>query len=132
MVQVVAALIWQGDRFLICRRPENKTRALLWEFVGGKVEKGESKAQALVRECMEELDVLVEVGGEFMTVVHEYPDMTVELTLFHARIQEGCVRMKEHAGVCFITPDEIPRFDFCPADVEILACLQSGAGYPDF
>lgn len=132
MVQVVAALIWQGDRFLICRRPENKTRALLWEFVGGKVEKGESKAQALVRECMEELDVLIEVGEEFMTVVHEYPDTTVELTLLHARIQEGCVRMKEHTGACFITPDEIPRFDFCPADVEILARLQSGAGHPDF
>ena len=57
MVEVVAALIWDNGKFMICRRPQNKARALLWEFVGGKVEPGETKEQALIRECCEELAV---------------------------------------------------------------------------
>ncbi len=126
MVQVSAALIWQGDRFLICRRPENKARALLWEFVGGKVEPGETGAQALVRECQEELDILVEPGPVLMQVTHAYPDLTVQLTLYHARIAQGTPRLLEHAGICWITPQEIPGFAFCPADEPILARLQNG------
>jgi 8-oxo-dGTP diphosphatase len=57
MMEVVAALIWQGDKFMICQRPAHKARGLLWEFVGGKVEPGETKEQALIRECREELAV---------------------------------------------------------------------------
>ena len=53
MTEVVAALIWGKDKFMICQRPVNKARALLWEFVGGKVESGETKEQALIRECLE-------------------------------------------------------------------------------
>lgn len=53
MIEVVAALIWQGDKFMICQRPAQKARGLLWEFVGGKVESGETKKQALIRECRE-------------------------------------------------------------------------------
>ena len=89
MIEVVAALIWDGDRFLICQRPKNKARGLLWEYVGGKVEPGETKQEALIRECREELDVTITVGDVFMDVVHEYPDITVHLTLFHASIAEG-------------------------------------------
>ena len=88
MTQVVAALIWQGDRFLICRRPAHKARGLLWEFVGGKVEPGETKQQALIRECREELAVTVAVGEQFMELTHVYPDLTVHLTLFHASITD--------------------------------------------
>ena len=73
MVEVVAALIWDGNRFMICQRPASKARALLWEFVGGKVEKGETKEQALVRECSEELNVTLSVGDAFMDVTHVYP-----------------------------------------------------------
>ena len=70
--QVAAALIWQGDRFMICRRPANKGNALLWEFVGGKLEPGETHQQALIRECREELGITVEVGDEFCDVYHQY------------------------------------------------------------
>jgi len=84
MVEVVAALIWDQDKFMICQRPANKARGLLWEFVGGKVESGETKEQALIRECHEELAITLNVGEVFMDVVHEYPDLTVHLTLFHA------------------------------------------------
>ena len=74
MLEVVAALIWDKDKFLICQRSANKARALLWEFVGGKVEQGETKEQALIRECKEELNIVLNVGDVFMEVVHEYPD----------------------------------------------------------
>ena len=128
MTQVVAALIRQNNRFLICRRPAHKTRGLLWEFVGGKVEKGETKQQALMRECMEELAVKVRVGDVYMQLVHEYPDMTVELTLFNAAIVEGEPQLLEHSEIRYISVDEIDRFDFCPADVEILAKLKADFG----
>lgn len=120
MTEVVAALIWDGDRFLICRRPANKARALLWEFVGGKTEPGESLAEALIRECREELDIRVHVGEIYMQVIHEYPDITIRLTLFHCSIAEGTPKLLEHAALDWITPAQIPEFDFCPADYEIL------------
>ena len=128
MVQVVAALIWEGERFLICQRPAHKARGLLWEFVGGKVEPGETKQQALQRECREELDVLVSVGDVFMEVDHVYPDLSVHLTLFHGAIAEGTPKMLEHADIRWILPEEIPGYDFCPADVEILKEIQKRHG----
>ncbi|MBO4933077.1 MAG: (deoxy)nucleoside triphosphate pyrophosphohydrolase [Clostridia bacterium] len=124
MVEVVAALIRDGDRFMICQRPEGKKRALLWEFVGGKVESGETKEAALIRECMEELAVTVAPQEIFMDVTHEYPDITVHLTLFNAVITEGVPQKLEHNDIRFITVDEIPQYDFCPADVEILAKIK--------
>ena len=120
MVEVVAALIWQGDRFMICQRPSHKARGLLWEFVGGKVEEGESKEQALIRECREELDITLSVDDIFMDVVHEYPDITVHLTLFNARIAEGVPKKIEHNDIQWITHHEIGNYNFCPADKEIL------------
>lgn len=126
MTEVVGAFIRDHDRFLICQRPANKARALLWEFVGGKVESGETKAQALIRECREELAVTVAVGDVFMEVLHEYPDMTVHLTLFHAEIAEGTPQRLEHNDIRWITVREIPEYAFCPADTDILARLQGG------
>lgn len=120
MTEVVAAIIWDNDKFMICQRPANKARALLWEFVGGKVEPGESKEQALVRECREELAVTVSVGEAFADVVHEYPDITVRLTLFNAAISEGVPQKLEHNDIKWITAAEISQYDFCPADKEIL------------
>ncbi len=120
MVEVVAALIWEQERFLICQRPAHKARGLLWEFVGGKVEAGETKEQALIRECQEELAVRLSVGEVFMDVIHEYPDITVHLTLFHASIAEGVPQKLEHNDIRWITPREIPAYSFCPADEEIL------------
>ena len=120
MTEVVAALVWENGKFMICQRPAHKARGLLWEFVGGKVEKGETKEEALIRECHEELDVTVAVEDIFMDVVHEYPDLTVHLTLFNSRIAEGVPKLLEHNDIKWITPQEIGKFDFCPADEEIL------------
>ena len=128
ITEVVAALIWQGEQFMICQRPAHKARGLLWEFVGGKVEPGETKEQALIRECREELAVTVSVGEIFMDVIHEYPDLTVHLTLFNAEIAEGKPQMLEHNDIRWITSREIPDYDFCPADVEILSEIRRRAG----
>ena len=120
MTEVVAALVWDDDKFMICQRPAHKKRGLLWEFVGGKVEAGESKDAALIRECREELDVEVEVKDIFMDVVHNYPDLLVHLTLFNSTIKEGTPKLLEHKDIKWITPEEIGDFEFCPADEEIL------------
>ena len=120
ITEVVAALIWDENRFMICQCPAHKARGLLWEFVGGKVEAGETKEQALIRECREELAVTLSVGEVFMDVVHEYPDLLVHLTLFHASIAEGVPQKLEHNDIKWITPREIPDYEFCPADEEIL------------
>ena len=120
MTEVVAALIWDRNKFMICQRPAHKARGLLWEFVGGKVESGETKEQALIRECKEELAVTLSVGDVFMDVVHEYPDLMVHLTLFNASIDEGVPQKLEHNEIKWITPSEIPNYNFCPADEEIL------------
>ena len=124
MTEVVAALIWDENRFLACQRPAHKARGLLWEFVGGKVELGETREQALIRECQEELAVTVAVQDVFVEVDHVYPDLTVHLTLFNASIAEGTPQKIEHNDLRWITVDEINQYEFCPADEEILRRLK--------
>ena len=124
MTDVVAALIWDGPRFMICQRPAHKARGLLWEFVGGKTEPGETMEEALVRECREELDITVSVGDIFTQVIHEYPDIHIRLTLFHCAITQGTPNLLEHHDLKWILPRQIPEFDFCPADKDILALIR--------
>ena len=124
-VEVVAALVWDKDKFMICQRPAHKARGMLWEFVGGKVEPGETKEQALIRECQEELAITLSVGEVFMDVVHEYPDLTVHLTLFNAAILSGTPQKLEHNDIRWITVDEIDQYTFCPADEVILDKLKA-------
>lgn len=124
MTEVVAALIWDGDRFLACQRPAHKARGLLWEFAGGKVEPGETKKAALIRECREELGIGLAPGNIFMDVIHEYPDLTVHLTLFNAAIADGEPQKLEHNDLRWITVGEIDDYDFCPADEAILDAIR--------
>lgn len=127
-VDVVAALIWDEDKFLICQRPAHKARGLLWEFVGGKVEPGETMPQALCRECREELGIQVAVDREFYRLIHEYPDLRIRLTLFHCRIICGTPTLLEHQALAWIHPGQIDDYAFCPADVEILEQLRRRYG----
>lgn len=127
MTEVVAAFIRKDGKFLICQRPAHKARGLLWEFVGGKVEKGESKEQALKRECREELNIQISVGEQFAEVTHGYSDITVHLTLFNASIASGEPQLLEHNAIKWISPSEIPDYRFCPADkvfLDLIAALQ--------
>ena len=131
MTDVVAALIWDQGKFMICQRPAHKARGLLWEFVGGKTEAGESMEEALIRECREELDITVAVGDIFTQVVHEYPDILIRLTLFNCTVAQGTPKLLEHNDLKWIAPAEIPNFDFCPADKDILALIRQRAGLID-
>ncbi len=123
VTEVVAALIWNGDKFMICQRPATKKRALLWEFVGGKVEPGETRQDALVRECREELAITVSVGSLFTEVVHEYPDITIRLCLYRCTVADGTPQLLEHVDLKWIASEEIPQYDFCPADETILKMI---------
>ena len=118
-IEVVAALLWQGDRFLLCQRPVQKKRGMQWEFVGGKVEPGETKQQALIRECREELDITICVEQEFMQLIHSYPDITIHLTVFHCSIAAGTPKLLEHSAMQWVTPEKAKEFELCPADREI-------------
>jgi len=119
-IDVVAALVRDGERFMICKRPQNKARGGLWEFPGGKIEPGETPEEALARELREELDVAAEAGELYLTVEHVYPDVIVELAVYETYIREGTPRLLEHEAIAFITPGEIPEYGFCPADRVIL------------
>lgn len=123
MIEVVAALLRRDDKFLICQRQKDKARPLLWEFPGGKVEMGESKQRALVRECIEELNIIVDVGDIYMQVVHEYPDIKIRLSLLEAVIKTGQLRKKEHKALAWIKREDIPLYEFCPADIDIIKKL---------
>ena len=128
MTEVAAALIWKENRFMICQRPAHKSCGLLWEFVGGKAEPGETLPETLIRECREELGVTVQVGEPFMEVTHQYPDITVHLTLFHASIAQGEPQKLEHNDIRWITTAEVPAYPFCPADKVILERIQAEYG----
>lgn len=125
MTEVVAALIWNNNRFLACQRPAHKARGLMWEFVGGKVEPNETKQQALIRECCEELDITVEPLDIFMELDHVYPDLTIHLTLFNAKISSGRLKLLEHNDFRWLLPNEVDDYPFCPADKEILERIKT-------
>jgi len=126
MLEVVAALIVHedGKRFLLCQRPCHKARGGLWEFLGGKVEKGETKAEALIRECREEIGVTIEPLEEVVDVKHEYPDLTVHLTLIRAQIASGEITLNEHQDARWVTAQEISSFHLCPADAEMVELIR--------
>ena len=126
MIEVVAALIVSEDRkrFLLCQRPAHKARGGLWEFLGGKVEPGETKAQALVRECREELGVVIEPLEEIIAVTHEYPELTVHLTLISARIVSGEMTLLEHQDARWVTAQELEEYALCPADAEMVDLIR--------
>ncbi len=119
-VEVAAAIIVDGGKFLICQRPPRKARGLLWEFPGGKREAGESLRDAAVREIREELGAVIEPLEVLETTSHEYPDLCVNLTLFKSVIRSGEIALFEHNDMRWIRPSEIPEYTFCPADYEFL------------
>lgn len=126
-IEVVAAIIEKDGKILICRRAENKTRALKWEFPGGKIEPGETPEQAVLRECREELNVDLCVKGEFMRVLHSYPDIEIQLTVFRTASIGSDPRCIEHKEIRFVYPSELANFELCPADITVAGKIISEA-----
>ncbi len=123
-LDVVAALIRRGGRFLVCQRPSDKNLSLHWEFPGGKVEPGETHAAALVRECREELAIEVEVGELEIRVHHDYPERSIDLSLYRTVITAGEPRLLEHAAFAWVQVNDMASMPFCPADLVILEHLK--------
>lgn len=130
MLEVTAAVIWRNGRVLICQRPAGKSRGLLWEFPGGKLEPGETAEQCVLRECQEELGVTLTPPQALTVLCHRYPDVTVRLHFFTARIAAGDLTRKEHNAFAWAAPKELAGYPFCPADAEMLTCTDLTAARP--
>lgn len=121
IVEVVGAIIKDGDRYLVGQRAANKSQGGLWEFMGGKIEPGETPEQALARECREELALEIENEHIIDSVVHEYPEKTIRLTLILCSPKSGSVpKALEHQQIRWVTRSEMDALDFAPADRELI------------
>ncbi len=123
-VQVAAGVIWQKGRFLAARRPEGKARAGYWEFPGGKQEPGENIRQTLVRELREELDILCLAVLPWRRVLHEYPDLRVDVHFMHVLEFTGLPKPKDGQILRWITPEEACALPFLPADAPLVGELR--------
>ena len=120
IIEVVGAIIKDNDRYLVGQRAAHKSQGGLWEFMGGKIEPGETPEQALKRECLEELALEIENERIIDSVVHEYPEKTIRLTLIECNPKDGSVpQALEHQGIRWVTVDQMKDVDFCPADEEL-------------
>jgi 8-oxo-dGTP diphosphatase len=125
LVDVSAAFIKRADgRVLLAQRGASKSRPLKWEFVGGKLEAGETGETALVRECREELKVDISVKQPLAVSIEEYPDIKIRLTLYECMISSGEPTLTEHADIRWVLPEEISGFDLCPADRKLIYQLK--------
>lgn len=123
-MQVAAAIIHNSqEQILICKRGPGGSTAYLWEFPGGKKETNESLKECLIRECEEELGVCINVGEVYATTSYDYPENTIDFTFFEASIQFGMLSPTVHEEVLWVHPDELIRFNFCPADNDIIERL---------
>ena len=123
MIQVSAAIIWREGSILICQRGEGGDCSLLWEFPGGKQGAGESAEDCVRRECREELGIELRLGAVFGTAEYTYGGRPFGFTFFQAEIAGGSIRPVVHRDLCWVRPEELEQYDFCPANRDIIRRL---------
>lgn len=124
IIEVVGAIIRDSEKYLVGQRPAHKAQGGLWEFIGGKIEQGETPEDALTRECREELDLEIDDAHVIGSVVHEYPEKTIRLTLLECHPKSGSTpRALEHQAIRWVTLQDMRKMDFCPADTELIEKL---------
>jgi 8-oxo-dGTP diphosphatase len=127
MKRVVAALIFQHRKVLVCQRTRHQVMPLKWEFPGGKIEEGEQPRDALRRELDEELGIQATIGEEIMRMIHEYKNGgSVELRFFVVNAFEGEIVNKIFKEICWATRAELHSYDFLEADMRLLQDLAAG------
>ena len=124
-IQVVAAVLFWKGKVLCVQRAEHKKEyvSLKWEFPGGKVEVGESREEALVREIREELSVDIKVSEFLMTVEHTYPDFHLTMHVFKCVLDQGEITLNEHVALKWLSVDELDQLDWAAADVPVVKSL---------
>ena len=115
-ITVVGAMIEREGKYLITQRKPTATLPLLWEFPGGRVEPGETDAQALARELKEEMDITVEVNEQIMHVQHSYPDYDIDFRVYRCRITGGEIRHLRVHDHRWVAPADLDDYEFPPAD----------------
>ena len=124
-IHVVGAVVIEDGLVLVAQRGTDGSLPGMWEFPGGKIEPGESKQAALVREILEELACTVEVLDEVATTTHEYEFGLVTLTTFYCRLTAGTPQLSEHSTLRWLRPDELGTVEWAPADVPAVAKIQA-------
>ena len=119
MVEVVAGIIYKGDKFLIAQRNLKKSQGGLWEFPGGKLEVGETAAEALKREIKEEFNADIEVDEFVGENVHHYPEKDIKLMFYKARLIGDKIEALEHEDFKWITKEDKDNFEFAGADIKV-------------
>ena len=124
MTRVSAAIINNSDNeILICQRGQGGSCEFLWEFPGGKIEQGESPEECLVRECLEELEIEIEVLDLFEQTKYSYPEREIEFMFFSASLKKGVPTLNVHNSIKWVSPDMLGEYEFCPADVLVVERL---------
>ncbi|WP_425801634.1 (deoxy)nucleoside triphosphate pyrophosphohydrolase [Desulfitobacterium sp. Sab5] len=125
VLEVVALLLIQGEKVLVAQRPKKDRLAYKWEFPGGKIEKGESPEDALIREIQEELGVSIRVLSHFKTIEHLEPPVPLRLYAYFAQLQGGNPVPQEQQNIQWIPFNELLSLDFAPADIPLAQYLVS-------
>jgi 8-oxo-dGTP diphosphatase len=124
-IHVVGAVVVRDGLILCAQRGFDGSLPGLWEFPGGKIEPGETKPEALKREMAEELGVEVEVDDEVNTTTYSYDFGDVTLTTFYCRLLSGAPRLTEHASIQWLSPGDLRRISWAPADLPAVAKVQA-------
>ena len=127
-IHVVGAVITQDGLVMCAQRGPDGYLPGLWEFPGGKIERGESKQDALVREITEELGCSIDVGNEITTTTHVYEFGEVTLTTYYCDLVDGTPTLTEHVAIMWLRPDELDTIPWAPADVPAVALIRADLG----
>ena len=122
-IKVVAAIMIENNKIFATQRGYGDFKDG-WEFPGGKIEKGETPEEALIREIKEELDTTINVNKKIDTVEYDYPNFHLSMDCFICNILEGNLVLKEHEASKWLSKDELYSVDWLPADKEIIEKIE--------
>lgn len=127
IVNVTAAILEKGGKFIIAQRKSNDHLSGKWEFPGGKIEPGETPEECLSRELKEEFNIDVTIGDHLGSNIHHYDHISINLMAYRASWIGGTITMIDHKGYRWVTIDQLNEFDFAPADIPFVNMLCAGS-----